>query len=119
MQGSGKLEHRRKNMSVLNKTLSAGLAAVALLAGNPVTAMTENQAEIEAYCRQEAADYGIQPEQVAEYIEGCVLAMGGSTYAVPEDAVPDDPVPADAVPEDLLPDAEPELTEEPVDREGE
>ena len=34
-------------------------------------------ASIDAECRQEAEEYGIPPEQLEEYVTGCVLSRGG------------------------------------------
>jgi hypothetical protein len=44
-------------------------------------------ASVESECRQEAGDYGIPPEQLEEYVTGCVLSRGGD-YA-PAAAVQD------------------------------
>jgi len=57
-------------------------------------------ASIDAECRQEAEDYGIPPEQLEEYVTGCVLSRGGDyvedpavqEYTAPqEDASGNDP----------------------------
>lgn len=40
--------------------------------------------DLEAQCRLEAASYGIPSEQMEEYLEGCMLASGGSLTAAPE-----------------------------------
>jgi len=44
-------------------------------------------ANVAAECRQEAEDYGIPPEQMEDYVTGCVLSRGGEY--TPEAAVPD------------------------------
>ena len=58
-------------------------------------------ASIDAECRQEAEDYGIPPEQLEEYVTGCVLSRGGDyvqdpgvqEYTAPhEGALGNDPV---------------------------
>lgn len=70
-------------MSVVRRAFTALSVALPLLVENGVAAEELSPA---AYCRQEAAEYGIQPEQIAEYVEGCVQAMGGSTYLAPDEA---------------------------------
>lgn len=52
----------------------AGMLAGACLA----TASLPVGAGLEQDCRQEAEDYGIAPEQLDDYISGCVLSRGGS-----------------------------------------
>jgi hypothetical protein len=52
----------------------AGMLAGACLA----TASLPVVAGLEQECRQEAEDYGIAPEQLDDYISGCVLSRGGS-----------------------------------------
>ena len=45
----------------------------------------------DAYCRQEAADYGVQPEHMVEYVAGCIEAMGGAAaYVAPEEVIVDE-----------------------------
>jgi len=57
-------------------------------------------ANVAAECRQEAEEYGIPPEQMEDYVTGCVLSRGGEY--VQEPAVQD---PAgDTAPEYGLPD---------------
>jgi len=76
-------------MSVtIRNTLLGALAGASLLGG----VASAEQGSPDAYCRQEAVDYGIQPEHVAEDVAGCVAAMGGAAaYAAPaEVAVPDE-----------------------------
>lgn len=50
-------------------------------------------ANVEAECRQEAEDYGIPPEQLEDYVTGCVLSRGGNYAQEPapgESVVPDE-----------------------------
>ena len=47
---------------------------------------TDEQAEILAQCKQEVTDYGIAPEQAAEYVDGCVLSKGGYLQSAPQDS---------------------------------
>ena len=76
-------------MSVIIRNALFGVLAAATLPGGVASAEPGSP---DAYCRQEATDYGIQPEHVAEYVAGCIEAMGGaSAYAVPEEvAVPEE-----------------------------
>jgi hypothetical protein len=46
----------------------------------------DEQTEILAQCRQEVADYGIPPEQEAEYVDGCVLSKGGYLPSAQQDS---------------------------------
>ena len=73
--------------------LSALSALLALAVLVPVAPAINAQeyANIQSQCRREAQDYGIEPEQIEEYVNGCVLANGG---------VPEAPQATDAVPED-------------------
>ena len=48
------------------------LLATGLLCGIPAL-----RADTAAECRQEVQDYGIPPEQAADYIDGCILSRGG------------------------------------------
>ena len=77
-------------MSVVKNALFSVLTAAYLLGG----VSAAEPVSPDAYCRQEAVDYGIQPEHVAEYVAGCIEAMGGAAaYAVPEEiAVPQEAV---------------------------
>ena len=52
----------------------AGMLAGACLANASLAV----GAGLEQECRQEAEDYGIAPEQLEDYISGCVLSRGGS-----------------------------------------
>ena len=70
---------------------AAGMAVVSL----PVLA------SVEAECRQEAEDYGIPPEQLDDYVTGCIFSRGGNY--TPDPVVQDpDPTAQDytAPPED-------------------
>jgi hypothetical protein len=66
------------NRSVLAATLSL----IGLLAVIPATSAQES-ASIQSQCRQEARDYGIEPEQLEEYVSGCVQAYGGVSDTAP------------------------------------
>jgi hypothetical protein len=75
-------------MSSLNKLVVAGMALGCMGIGTGCLALTqEEQADIMARCQQEAEDYAIPQEQLADYIDGCVLAMGG----YPMDRYEDEP----------------------------
>ncbi|MGD8311496.1 MAG: hypothetical protein PVJ66_02785 [Gammaproteobacteria bacterium] len=93
-------------MSTTNKkALLAGLAWAALGPGNTVLAVTpEDQAGIESQCHAEAESYGIAQEQLADYIDGCMLSMGGYIASPPE-AEPEDSPPGEesGAPEDSPP----------------
>lgn len=52
----------------------------AVFVSTPVLA----QQDLEARCRMEAESYGIPSEQMEEYLDGCMLASGGSLTAAPE-----------------------------------
>lgn len=99
-------------MTFLKRLFIAVPVAAFLLPGGQVSAM-----DAAAHCRQEAADYGIEPELVSEYIDGCVQAMGGNIDTMQDAMVmeaDDIPPPAD---EAELYAVEP--VEVPSDREGE
>jgi hypothetical protein len=88
----------------MSKTLKAVLAAL-VLAGvgpaNPCLAVTpEDQVNIESRCRAEAQTYGIAPEQLAEYIDGCILSMGGYLSYPPQDESAEFAAPAEDAPDD-------------------
>jgi hypothetical protein len=51
-------------------------------------------ANVEAECRQEAEDYGIPPEQLEDYVTGCVLSRGGNYTLDP--AIPDYGIPGES-----------------------
>jgi hypothetical protein len=61
------------------------LVSVLAAAGTAVVSLPV-LASVEAECRQEAEDYGIPPEQMEDYVTGCVLSRGG-------EFTPDPPVP--------------------------
>ena len=72
----------------------SGVAAMRVLAGllTVVPALdAQEYADIQSQCRREAQDYGVEPEQIEDYVNGCILANGGMP-AVPEAP----PVDADA-----------------------
>ena len=77
----------------------SGTAALLALAGllpiAPATVAQES-ASIQSQCRREAQDYGIEPEQIEEYVSGCVLAYGGVPEAPAETPQETDAAPADA-----------------------
>jgi hypothetical protein len=68
----------------------ATLALAGMLAVMPVASAIESQdsASIQSQCRREAQDYGVAPEQIEEYVSGCVLAYGGMPEASPEPEAP-------------------------------
>jgi hypothetical protein len=83
------MKHDRRAIQVLCYLLATGL-----LCGIPAL-----RADTAAECRQEVQDYGIPPEQAADYIDGCILSRGGfpEPAAMPvDDAVVD--APADTEP---------------------
>jgi len=63
--------------------LAATLALTGLLVVAPVIPAQES-ASIQSQCQREAQDYGIEPEQIEEYVNGCVQAYGGMPAAAPE-----------------------------------
>ena len=65
----------------VKKILAVGwVAATMALILTPRVNADENS-DIQAQCQREAKEYGIEPEQLDQYISGCVLAMGGSLAA--------------------------------------
>ena len=67
----------------------------------------EDQASIASQCRQDAETYDIPQEQMTDYIDGCILSMGGYTSSPPEteptEAIPaEEPVMDDAAVEDAI-----------------
>jgi hypothetical protein len=65
----------------------SGLASALALAGLSAVAPASDAQEsagIQSQCRREAQDYGIAPEQLEEYVLGCVQAYGGVPEAAPE-----------------------------------
>jgi hypothetical protein len=80
---------------------------VSLLAGaGMVAACLPVLANVDAECRQEAEDYGIPPEQLDDYITGCILSRGGNY--VQEPAAEDYTAPVEA--EDYTAPVEPEIS---------
>jgi hypothetical protein len=73
----------------------SGMAVMLALAGMASVAPAldaQEYADIQSQCRREAQEYGVEPEQIEEYVNGCVMAYGGMPAAEPETAAP----PADA-----------------------
>jgi hypothetical protein len=56
------------------------------------TASLPLMANIEMECRAEAEEYGVPPEQMEDYISGCVMSRGG---AAPEASLEDYTPPAE------------------------
>ena len=83
-------------MTLLKRLIAMPVAAL-LLPGGLATAMDTGGLDADAHCRQEATDYGIEPELVSDYIAGCVQAMGGNVdimqdaVAMEEDGMPPPP----------------------------
>jgi hypothetical protein len=75
-------------------TVAATLALAGVLPVSPVATALDAQesANIQSQCRREAQDYGIAPEQMEEYVSGCVMAYGGMPEAEPEPAEEAPPV---------------------------
>jgi hypothetical protein len=67
-------------------TVAAMLALAGVLPVSPVATAFEAQesANIQSQCRREAQDYGIAPEQMEEYVSGCIMAYGGMPETEPE-----------------------------------
>jgi len=69
--------------------MAATLAMAGVLPVSPVaTAFDEQSANIQSQCRREAQDYGIAPEQMEEYVSGCIMAYGGMPETEPEAGAP-------------------------------
>jgi len=70
-----------------------GIATTLVLAGMlavPPALEAQEYANIQSQCQREAQDYGVAPEQIEEYVSGCVQAYGGMPEAAPEpEAVPE------------------------------
>ena len=66
--------------------VAAMLALAGVLPVSPVATALEEQesANIQSQCRREAQDYGIAPEQMEDYVSGCIMAYGGMPEAEPE-----------------------------------
>jgi hypothetical protein len=79
---AGNSETGEQVMSMrVRKILAVGwVAATVALILTPRVNADENS-DIQAQCQREAKEYGIEPEQLDQYISGCVLAMGGSLAA--------------------------------------
>jgi hypothetical protein len=76
------------------KTMQATAQLVWLLCGLYLAAASMPlAASPDVECRQEAEEYGIPPEQMEDYISGCILSRGGGyalephaeDYSPPED----------------------------------
>ncbi|MGB7934799.1 MAG: hypothetical protein WCH04_21765 [Gammaproteobacteria bacterium] len=75
-------------------TVAATLALAGVLPVSPVATALDAQesANIQSQCRREAQDYGIAPEQMEEYVRGCIMAYGGMPEPEPEPAAEAPPV---------------------------
>lgn len=86
------------------KTLQGKPFLASLLTGiGLATASLPLLANIDTECREEAEEYGIPPEQMEDYVSGCAMSRGGSTFEAPaedfsspeedagETAAPDEP----------------------------
>ena len=71
-------------------TVAATLALAGVLPVSPVATALDAQesANIQSQCRREAQDYDIAPEQMEEYVSGCIMAYGGMPEAEPEEEAP-------------------------------
>jgi hypothetical protein len=71
-------------------TVAATLALAGVLPVSPVAMALDAQesANIQSQCRREAQDYGIAPEQMEDYVSGCIMAYGGMPEAEPEEESP-------------------------------
>jgi hypothetical protein len=71
-------------------TVAATLALAGVLPVSPVAMALDAQesANIQSQCRREAQDYGIAPEQMEDYVSGCIMAYGGMPEAEPEEEAP-------------------------------
>jgi len=61
--------------------LIAGLVLVGMSGAGSVWADEAADADVRARCEAEAAQYGVAPEQLQEYIDGCVMAAGAPAPA--------------------------------------
>jgi hypothetical protein len=77
--------------------VAAMLALVGVLPVSPVATALEEQesANIQSQCRREAQDYGIAPEQMEDYVSGCIMAYGGMPEAEPEPEPEEEAPPVD------------------------
>ena len=64
--------------------VTLSLAVVLPLSPVAMAVDAEESANIQSQCRREAQDYGIEPEQMEEYVSGCIMAYGGMPEAEPE-----------------------------------
>lgn len=78
-------------------TVAAMLALAGVLPVSPVATALEEQesANIQSQCRREAQDYGIAPEQMEDYVSGCIMAYGGMPEAEPEPEPEEEAPPVD------------------------
>jgi hypothetical protein len=67
-------------------TVAITLALAGVLPVSPVAMALDAQesANIQSQCRREAQDYGIAPEQMEEYVSGCIMAYVGMPEPEPE-----------------------------------
>jgi len=66
------------------RKLQAQPLLACLLAGVGLTAVCQPvMANDETDCRQEAEEYGIPPEQLEDYVDGCILSRGGDDSPEP------------------------------------
>lgn len=88
----------------MSKSVKAALAALALAGSGLVTTVPavspEDQVGIESRCREEAETYGIPPEQMADYVDGCILSMGGYLSYPPQDSATEFAAPTEDDPRD-------------------
>jgi len=81
------------------KKLQGTPLLVTLLAGaGMAVASLPVLANVAEECRQEAQEYGIPPEQMEDYVTGCVLSRGGEYMPDPpaEEAAQDTGMPGEA-----------------------
>lgn len=61
------------------KKIQGAPLLVSLLAGAGVAVLSlPVLANVDAECRQEAEEYAIPPEQLEDYVTGCILSRGGN-----------------------------------------
>lgn len=68
-----------ENMAPVNLRLAFTLCVTTV--STPALAQ---HSDLEIQCRQEADSYAIPSEQLEEYLDGCMLARGGSLSSAPE-----------------------------------
>ncbi len=78
--------------------LIAGLVVVGMSGVGSVWADEAANADVRARCESEAAEYGVAPEQLQEYIDGCVMAAGAPAPAAgsADEGTAEEPAAADA-----------------------